>query len=749
MDDDRDIAGTVADSHAASASFGIPRFHDAPDPTRSIDPWRLFRLIRRQVWTILAVMLALNLLAALLLGLLTPIYKASALVIVDPWQRSMLETDAAGASRPADGARVESEVEILRSPSVLLAVQNQLDLADDPEFAPRPPRLAGLWPWLGITAPTLPDEEAARLTLKQLSTVISITRRGVTYVIEVAARSSDPDKAARIANATAAAYIDAQIQAKVAFAANVQQRLAQQLESARASLRDIERRLDSFLDDSIGAIQNLELRAELAGLRAAIREQETTGLRYDALAGRARERARKREWDALIAELNSDRLVQLNTQHAALQQELPPGDDVPDAKLLARLVQLDRQIDMEAQAVIGRIAAEAAASRDSEAELRSRLSQRLAGGDVPADIVLHFREVEADAAALRHVVAKLTANSTAAMAEVDLQLPDSRIVSAALSPSTPAFPDRTLMAGLAGILSLVAGVGAALLRDGFAGGFADEADLEASSGVAVLAALPAIEPRHDRPGDRAAAETLEHPDSPYGEAIRRLRLGLDLASSDRRPDGAGRVVLMTAANAGEGTTLTAIALARSLGLSGRKTLLIDADLRQPSIHAQLDLGQRHGVADYLAGRGAIDGLIVDDIAPHVAIAAGPAGDQHNNIDTLLQSSRLTQLIQTARQNFDHVVIDSPPILPVIDALLLARHADDILMVVDTATPPRDVRAALRALTRSGNGTTRLRLVLNRAAGAALHRLPARSSPAQGTPPAGSAPPPLRRRGRAP
>jgi uncharacterized protein involved in exopolysaccharide biosynthesis/Mrp family chromosome partitioning ATPase len=723
-DDSQAIAGPPRETRADPR--GAPDPERLPVPPPALDPWRLFRLIRRQVWTILSVVAAVMLLALLLLGQLTPTYRASALVIVDPWQRSMLDADANGAPRPADGARIESEVEILRSPAVLLAVQNKLALAEDPEFAPQrslPARLGGwIGGWIGLAPAPLTRAEIEQATLKTLEEAIGVSRRGATYVIEVTARSEDPDKAAEIANATAAAYIDAQIQAKVAFAANVQQRLAQQLETTRASLREMERRLDSFLDDSIVSIQDPELRAELGELRAAISEQATTRLRYDALAGRARERARKREWDALIAELNSDRLVRLNAEHAAIRQQLGADGGAP---AMAKLTQIDRQINKEAQAVIDRIAAEAVLARETETELRGRLSRRLAGNDVPADIVLHFREAESDAAALRQVVDKLTANSTAALAEIDLQLPDSRIVSAALAPATPASPDRPLILALAGLAALALGIGAAALRDGMTRGFADEAALEHFAGVPVLAALPTIPQRADRPGDGPATETLAHPHGPYGEAIRRLRLGLDLAPKGTRP---GRVLLVTAATAGEGATLTAIALARSLGLSGRRTLLIDGDLRRPSIYTELDLSPRHSVADYLAGRGiGAEGLTVDDVAPHLAIASGPA-DPRLNLDTLLQSERLDQLIRDARQHFDHVVIDSPPVLAAVDTLLLLPHADDVLMVVDGGTPAREIGAAFKALSRGGRGMAHLWLVLNRAAGPPPRRSRRRRDP---------------------
>lgn len=679
------------------------------------DPWRLFRLLRRQAWTFLGVVLAINLLAALFLWQATPAYKASALVIVDPWQRSMLDAGGPDGGRPTDAARVESEVEILRSPSVLLSVVNTLDLVRDPEFTPKRGLRARLASLPGLGSATLSAEQATRLTLKRLSQAIAVTRRGATYVIEVAARSQDPDKAARIANQLAAAYIDAQIRAKVDFAADMQKRLAQQLESARAALREIDRKLDSFLDDSILQIDDTELRAELRDIRSAIKEQEANRLRYDALAGRSRERARKREWDALIAELNSERMVRLQAQAAAIRQGPIPANS---ADTEARLAQLDRQIDKEAQAVIARIAAEASTAQQNEAELRNRLSQRLTAPDVPADLVLHFREVEGDAAALRLVVDKLTTNSTTATAEIDLQLPDSRIVSAALPPSTPTYPDTPLIAGLAMGFSLLLGVSAAIVRDRVSGGFVDESALEAFSGVPVLASLPAIETRPGRPGERPADEILEHPAGPYAESVRQLRFGLDLAPSIPRPQGTARVALVTAALPGEGATLTAIALARSFALSGRRTLLIDGNLRQPGIHAALDRDRRHGLADHLAGRIAsvlpADAFLFDDVTPHLTVAAGP-GDARLKVDALLQSGRLGNWLQTARQSYDQIVIDSSPMLGVVDTLLWIRHVDDIVMTVEAATRARDVRAALRAMARGGRGTAHLWLALNRAA----------------------------------
>ena len=707
MLDGRGLRLATDDGEPASAPRASGAF--AGSLAEPSDPWRLFRLLRRQVWTLLGVIVAVNLLAALVLWQIAPIYKASALVLVDPRQQSVLDTDGPGGGRPADGARVESEVEILRSPSVQMAVVNTLDLVHDPEFAPRPGLPARLLGFTGLGAAALPDEQATRLTLKRLAASTTVTRRGATYVIEVAARSRDPEKAAQIANALAAAHIDTQLRSKVDFAADVQKRLAQQLESTRAALREIDRKLDSFLDDSIVEIEDPELRTELSDIRSAIREQAANRQRYDALAGRSRERARKREWDALIAELNSERMVRLNADAAAFRQRRGAGES---ADIEARLVQLDQQIDKEAQAVIARIAAEADIAQQNEAELRNQLSKRLAGADVPADIVLHFREVEGDAAALRLVVDKLTTHSTTATAEIDLQLPDSRIVSAALPPSTPAYPDTSLIGTLAMAFSILAGVSAAILRDNQRGGFTEAEALERFAGAPVLVALPAIENEPGRTGDRPADEILDRPDGAYAEAVRRLRLGLDLAPSPPRPQGVARVVLVTAAETGDGATQTAIALARSFALSGRKTLLIDGNLRQPGIQRTLEIERRQGPAG-LAGPGAVppDGVLFEDVTPLLAIASVP-GDGRLRIDALMQSDRLGPWLQRMRQAFDIIVIDSPAVLAAIDTLLWIRQVDNVLMVVGTTTSPKVVRAALRAMALGGRGTAHLWLALN-------------------------------------
>jgi hypothetical protein len=139
-DDGRDITGPPKDARAAPPPPKQPGPQDGSEPARlqlpspPLDPWRLFRLIRRRPWTILAVIAAVMALTALGLGQLTPIYKASALVIVDPWQRSMLDTDPGGAPPPADRARNESAVVKLRSPAGLLGVDNPGARRDDHHY---------------------------------------------------------------------------------------------------------------------------------------------------------------------------------------------------------------------------------------------------------------------------------------------------------------------------------------------------------------------------------------------------------------------------------------------------------------------------------------------------------------------------------------------------------------------------------------------------------------------------------------
>jgi len=179
--------------------------------------------------------------------------------------------------------------------------------------------------------------------------------------------------------------------------------------------------------------------------------------------------------------------------------------------------------------------------------------------------------------------------------------------------------------------------------------------------------------------------------SPYAEAIRRLRAGIDndlrrqhLENTDGKQ---GAVIMLSSAVPKEGKSTIALSLGRSYALSGSKTVLIDCDLRKPSLHKFLNIKRTTGLADYLADADNIDLLrdisVLDEETSLSIIVGSKRSDMPT--DHFSAGAALERLINSARKQFDYVILDTPPIVPVVDGLYLAAHADVIVMVVHWAT----------------------------------------------------------------
>ena len=230
-----------------------------------------------------------------------------------------------------------------------------------------------------------------------------------------------------------------------------------------------------------------------------------------------------------------------------------------------------------------------------------------------------------------------------------------------------------------------------------------------------LSSLPSLEQNAGWKADGAipANEIILHPISPYSEAVRRVRLGVDLGRR-RRAVGA-QTILISSAVPNEGKTQTAVSLARAFALSGKKTLLIDCDLRRPTVHKSLGIEARPGFIDYLsgaAGEDALNDLVSVDPATGLSMIVGATGSR-SATDSLLDSARLERLLELAQGWFDFIVIDSSPLLPVIDARLLLRYATATVLVVRWAqTSQQEVRAALSDLGRVNYRNVPVFVVLN-------------------------------------
>lgn len=260
---------------------------------------------------------------------------------------------------------------------------------------------------------------------------------------------------------------------------------------------------------------------------------------------------------------------------------------------------------------------------------------------------------------------------------------DLRVVDPARPPERPAFPRRGLTAGLGALVGVFAGVAAAFAAERLDSRFHRPDEAEQVLGLPMLALVPRL-----RDSDGAVRLAEDSRRSAFAESFRTLRTNVLYSA----PEGSLRTVLVTSPEPEEGKSTVAANLALALARSGRRVVLVDSDLRRPSLLQALEPPQPFGLTDYLVGEVRLEEAVQTTRYPNLCFV--PAGRSAPNPAELLGSDRMRDLLAVLRDRFDAVVLDSPPVLAVTDASVLAREADGVVLVVNPQTTHRE--AAVRA-----------------------------------------------------
>ena len=311
-------------------------------------------------------------------------------------------------------------------------------------------------------------------------------------------------------------------------------------------------------------------------------------------------------------------------------------------------------------------------------------------------------------------------------AQADLQIADSRVVSPALPPARPSFPDVPLILGLAGVMALGSGVGIGFLFENFVGGFTGEAQVEAVTKRKLAAGVPR---QRSAIGAASLADaSIDTPLSCFAESIRRIRAAVDRTTgtwnfANRDRPETGKVIMVSSALPSEGKTTLALALARTYALAGQKTVILDCDFRKPSVHRHLGYQPATGLVELLSGEMTprdFAGIVkTDPKSPVTAILGAHRADLPT--DQLVTRQSFSRLIEALRRDFDVIVMDTPPIEPVIDGTYLAGYADAIVFAIAWAkTPQRVVASSLEALEAAKAPEAPILAVLNKQDGKATN-----------------------------
>ena len=408
-----------------------------------IDIRAIFGLLRRQFRLIVITVIVIVGAAGLATFALTPMYTATALVMVDPSRKDLLAPESQMGSTASDSARVESEVELVRSDNVLMSVIDQLKLVSDSEFGVSLGLTSRVLALLRLKDGTLPTgDEALGQVLTKMRTAINVQRRGLTYLISVQARSEDPARAAELANAVTQAYIKDQLSSKITSTLASRDILQAEIEQARQAIVASEGSFDSFISDNIDRIVSQSGNGQIANLRNQIDEIKKVREQSSLTADIVQQGLTSGNWSNLSTTLASDALKELEQQREQIAGSLASLSDGSSnsVNLRAELDAIDAKLRETATSELTALQSTINDRQNSESQLRETIRTSVLNSDLPPGVLTQIYELQQNATIARTQYETLLARAQDLGAQADLQVADSRVVSPALVPGQPFIP---------------------------------------------------------------------------------------------------------------------------------------------------------------------------------------------------------------------------------------------------------------------------------------------------------------------
>ena len=680
---------------------------------------------RRRIKLIVLTSLVLTTVAALVIWLLPNRYEAVASVQIDQRNKEIVNIKGVISDLKADAATVDSEVEVIRSKQVTHRVIEELGLRDDAEFVGLS-RLQTTLVQLGLARGGFKPEPKPPASIAELIDPVrqperdeigrafdqrlKVNRVRNTLVLEIHFSSADPVKAARIANAIAETYIKMQIEQKTKAMVDASGRLGEAMRGVRDKVAESERSIERFksqhdIFDADGhLLVDRQLAREMEALVLARNRTFAAKSRYD----QARRMMVDGEGNESLADVLQSNTVRLLRDEftKALRKQAEAGTKYgpkhPEMqKIGADVAKAQSELGSEVNKIIKNLKTEFDVAIDGERQQQARLEQLKVQIASSREKQWQLRELERESTASKQLYEALLSRNKQTIETPGLQFADARVVELADVPLYPMAPKRKQLVGIAGAGSLALALAIALFLELGTGGFARAKDIESVLELSHLGSLPGTENPHALSADplRTMRMVLAEPRGLFAEAMRGIRHELD----NRIGRTQRRVVLVVSSLPNEGRSVIASNLALQYAAGTSKTLLIDADMRSGGLSRDLGVEDQPGLIDVLAGGATAKSAILHDRSTglHV-LSAARRPDFMVDAASLLESHQFLRVLGDLRSEFDIIIIDAPPLLPVVDARIIAGHAEAIVFVTAWRRTPRALaKEALRSLGPDG------------------------------------------------
>ncbi len=602
------------------------------------------------------------------------------------------------------GSRLLTEIEIIKSDSMMLKVAREMDLSNNVDFLEK----KGPLPHTSLDVP-----EVRQLTVHRLQSILHVTMVPKTDIIRISYSSLNAKLSADIVNTVISTYIQNSYKTRFASTQRVSTWLSgtlddlkQQVETSQEQMLDLERKLGILgfdpthnqISSSLDDLARAAGAAKLARIIAEARYRVLSGMDPNTIEGSIETTP-----GTAPAELSALRgaLAAAKANYAQMEANLGPNH--PQSKALkAQIDEYLKEIGAEQDRLLIQAKQNYVVAQANEAQTSAALEAQKTDAYKLRDQLVEFNLRQREFEANRTLYDSLEQRLRTASVQSGLESLEIDVVDPALPPAFPLLKPQSTVILTALVFSLLAGIVIAFVLESLDTGLRSIAEIESITELPSLAVIP----RARRSSvDQAATMTtaqrnigiLTQPKSQFAEAFRSLRTSLLLSTTGHPP----KVIVVTSATPSEGKTTAASNLAAILAQRDTRVLLIDGDLRRPNVHHRFGLNGKIGLTTVLTGATTLEATVqrVPEI-PNLDIL--PSGPIPPFPTEMLSSEAMATTLKQCCELYNYVVIDSPPILSVTDGVILARDADAVALVVRHGKSSKHVvRRARDLLLRSG------------------------------------------------
>ncbi len=705
---DNSRALTTSTVETALATFVQPQ-GAAPVSEGAINLREYWLVLVKRKWTVIGLLCVAVALALVITVLTTPLYRAMTVIQIEREPVKVVDFKDVTPNDTAGPDYYQTQYELLKSRSLAERVVDQLGLARKEASAPA--RGKSLTDWIaesvdgrnvGNPATQKPaavarEEEARAAQAQMLLSSLTVEPVRNSRLVRLSFDSADPATAATVINAFAQNYVNLNLERRYEATAYAKTFLEERLAQVKLRLEEAERKMLEYARD----YDIVALGGEKGGTTASRNLEDFNAALAEAQQARIKAEALFNQLQAatggnLPQVLESRIIATLRDARVRLESEYQDKSNTYLSEhptmvdLQGRIKEIEKQIAKEKKVIADSIRADYDAAVARERLIRQKFQDSKKEVNTLQTASIQYNILKREADTNRTLYEGLLQRYREVGVDAGVGSNNIFVVDKAEVPKGYFKPDyrKNLLIGL--LVGLIAGIGVAFLFEHLDDTFKRPGDVEERLGLSVVGLIP--ESEEIMKGTSLIRLSVEQPRSGIVEAYRSVRTALQFAGEH----GAPKVLALTSSQKGEGKTTSSVGIGIQFAQFGSKVLIIDADMRNPSLHKALSGANEVGLTNVLAG--GKQPAEVTQSTPIANLYFMPTGPLPPNPAELLASNKMKELLDLAREKFDYVIIDSPPILGLADVLVIGNLADSMLLEIHAGTTPRStVQAAVKRL----------------------------------------------------